>query len=139
MSNKQAQFLERLLPKDLLAVPRSRIVVIDGPNPPWSADPSSPCYNEADRLPQEWRPLVGVAFCSDRKTVGSIADVVEALTQEERDEWLALWKAESTARDGDLSASIRRLDWEEEHGVVWDSYGCNLRDPKTGKWIVEQW
>ena len=84
--------------------PAPRLVIVDSPDPPWSADPDDPHYNEADRLPEDWRSLVGRVFGTDRRTVGSLADVLDVLPQKARDEWRALLEAEAAAMDGDSLA-----------------------------------
>ena len=123
--------------------PAPKVVFVDSPDPPWSADPDDPHYNEADRLPEDWRSLVGRVFGTDRRTVGSLADVLDALPQKARDEWRALLEAESAAMDGDSLAWTRAWQascaWQEKHGVECDAYGFNLRDLKTGEYLVEQW
>lgn len=122
------------------------LVLIDEEPPPRNpirTDPAAPDYNEGERLPPEWRPLVGAVLHDDRRTVGSLADVLEALAPAVRDEWRALLEAESRVVSPDGSELVRTYaatrKWEEAHGIVWDSYGCNLQDTATGEWIVEQW
>jgi len=121
------------------------LVVLDGEapdRPPLRTDPAAPDYNEAERLPPEWRPLVGSAFFDDRRTVGSLADVLEALPPAVRDEWRAICEAEREAGEDEaafLAAFRHRSEFEDAHGIECDSYGLNLRDPATGEYIVEQW
>ena len=133
--------LARILPPEVAEAARAgRVVFIDADpppdRPPLRTDPSAPDYNEAERLPPEWQALVGVAFDDDRITVGSLADILEALPQETRDEWRRL--CEEDARADNLDTTVARLDWEEAHGIEWDSYGGHMRDTKTGEYIVEQ-
>lgn len=113
------------------------------PRPEWS-DPSSPEYNEIERLPPDWRHLVGAALYDDRRSVGSLADVLECIAPEVRNEWRALLEEECAANGSDDNEAFwdchsRVSAFEDEHGIVYDAYGFNLRDPKTGEWIVEQW
>lgn len=122
------------------------LVLIDEEPPPRNpirTDPAAPDYNEAERLPPEWRPLVGAVLYDDRRTVGSLADVLEALDGRTRDEWRALLEAESRVVSPDGAALLRTYEatrkWEEAHGIEWDAYGFNLRDTATGEYLVEQW
>lgn len=106
-------------------------------HPEWG-DPSSPDYIEAERLTPEWRALIGTAISKDRRTVGTLADVLDALPKADADEWREL--VELADRDGIGSkADARCIEYEEAHGIIWDAYGFSLRNPATGEMIVASW
>ena len=93
------------------------------PNDPKFFTPDADGYIEAERLPPEWLAMVGRTVCADRRTVGTIADLLEELPPDIAEEWRQHYdKADTDVGSDALTA------WEEAHHICWFGEGYYIDD-----------
>lgn len=107
----------------------AKLVLIDGGWPSFDASdrayftPGSDKYIEAERLPPDWLALVGKTVCADITTVGTIADLLEELPPDVREEWRSLY-----AKLNDDGGEEALDAFEAKHHIRWYGEGYYIDD-----------